>query len=92
MIVGRGATNQKGPEATLLAALQAFRYAGRKLPVNLVFVAEGEEEIGSPHFKQIVHQPEVMAALRKCCRRVHAHGHAVAGWHSVHQPGRERRG
>src|SRR5271156_2282748 len=66
VIVGRGATNQKGPEATLLAALQAFRYAGRKLPVNLVFVAEGEEEIGSPHFKQIVHQPEVMVALRKC--------------------------
>ncbi len=66
VIVGRGATNQKGPEATLLAALQAFRYAGQKLPVNLVFVAEGEEEIGSPHFKQIVHQPEVMAALKKC--------------------------
>src|SRR5271156_7112059 len=66
VLVGRGAVNQKGPEATLLAALQAFRYAGRKLPVNLVFVAEGEEEIGSPHFKQIVHQPEVMVALRKC--------------------------
>src|ERR1700723_3858492 len=32
VIVGRGATNQKGPEATLLAALQAFRYAGHKLP------------------------------------------------------------
>jgi acetylornithine deacetylase/succinyl-diaminopimelate desuccinylase-like protein len=66
VIVGRGATNQKGPEATLLAALNAFRYAGKKLPVNLVFVAEGEEEIGSPHFKQVVHQPEVLAALRKC--------------------------
>ena len=66
VIVGRGATNQKGPEATLLAALNAFRYAGRKLPVNLVFVAEGEEEIGSPHFKQVAHQPEVLAALRKC--------------------------
>ena len=66
VIVGRGATNQKGPEATLIAALNAFKYSGRKLPVNLVFVAEGEEEIGSPHFKQVVHQPEVMAALRKC--------------------------
>ena len=50
----------------MLAALQAFRYAGRKLPVNLVFVAEGEEEIGSPHFKQIVQQPEILAAFRKC--------------------------
>jgi len=66
VIIGRGATNQKGPEATLLAALNAFKYAGKKLPVNLVFVAEGEEEIGSPHFKQVVHQPEVLAALKKC--------------------------
>src|SRR6478672_5567103 len=66
VVVGRGAVNQKGPEATFLAALHAIRGAGRKLPVNLVFVAEGEEEIGSPHFKQIVQKPEVLAALRKC--------------------------
>lgn len=66
VLVGRGAVNQKGPEATLIAALHAFRAAGRKLPVNLVFVGEGEEEIGSPHFHQIVHKPEILAALRKC--------------------------
>src|ERR1700732_927714 len=66
IIVGRGAVNQKGPEATFLAALHAIRGAGKKLPVNFVFVAEGEEEIGSPHFPQIVHRPEVQAALRKC--------------------------
>jgi acetylornithine deacetylase/succinyl-diaminopimelate desuccinylase-like protein len=66
IVVGRGAVNQKGPEATFLAALHAFRATGRKLPINLVFVAEGEEEIGSPHFPQIVHRPEVLAALRKC--------------------------
>src|SRR5437660_25044 len=28
--------------------------------------AEGEEEIGSPHFPQIVRRPEVMEALRNC--------------------------
>jgi acetylornithine deacetylase/succinyl-diaminopimelate desuccinylase-like protein len=66
VIVGRGAVNQKGPEATFLAALHAIRGAGRKVPVNLVLVAEGEEEIGSPHFKQIVQVPEVRAALSKC--------------------------
>ncbi len=66
VVMGRGATNQKGPESAFLAALHAFKQAGRKPPVNLVFVAEGEEEIGSPHFKQIVHKPEVLAALRKC--------------------------
>ena len=63
-IVGRGAVNQKGPQAALLAALHAFRNAGEKPPVNLVLVAEGEEEIGSPHIGQLVHQPEVEAALR----------------------------
>jgi acetylornithine deacetylase/succinyl-diaminopimelate desuccinylase-like protein len=66
VLIGRGAVNQKGPEATWLAALHAFKAAGRKLPVNLVFVAEGEEEIGSPHFKQVVQKPDVLAALRKC--------------------------
>ena len=65
IVVGRGAVNQKGPEATFLAALHAIRGAGRKLPVNLVLVAEGEEEIGSPHFPQIVRRPEVIAALKK---------------------------
>src|SRR5467141_1735367 len=65
-LVGRGAVNQKGPEAAFLAALHAIRAAGRKLPVNFVFVAEGEEEIGSPHFPQVVHRSEVQSALKKC--------------------------
>src|SRR5712692_6090177 len=66
VLVGRGAVNQKGPEASFLAALHAIRGAGRKLPVNFVLVAEGEEEIGSPHFPQIVRRPEVVAALKRC--------------------------
>ena len=65
VLVGRGAVNQKGPEAAFLAALHAIRGAGRKPPVNFVLVAEGEEEIGSPHFPQIVRQPEVLAALKR---------------------------
>ena len=65
-MVGRGAVNQKGPQSALLAALHAIRGAGKKMPVNLVLVAEGEEEIGSPHIGQLVHRPEVEAALRKC--------------------------
>src|SRR6476661_3522168 len=66
VVMGRGAVNQKGPEAAFLAALHAYAGAGRKLPVNIVFVAEGEEEIGSPHFPQIVGKPEIRAALSKC--------------------------
>jgi acetylornithine deacetylase/succinyl-diaminopimelate desuccinylase-like protein len=66
VVIGRGAVNQKGPEATFLAALHAMRGAGKKMPVNFVFVAEGEEEIGSPHFPQVVRKPEIAAALKKC--------------------------
>src|SRR6185436_12661619 len=36
-----------------------------KMPVNIVLVAEGEEEIGSPHFRQVVNHPDVAAALKK---------------------------
>ena len=66
ILVGRGAVNSKGPQGAFLAAVHAIRGAGRKLPVNLVFVCESEEEIGSPHITQIVRRQEVLAALRKC--------------------------
>jgi acetylornithine deacetylase/succinyl-diaminopimelate desuccinylase-like protein len=64
-IVGRGAVNQKGPQGAFLAALHAIRRAKEKLPVNLVLVAEGEEEQGSPNFHQVVRRPEVVRALRR---------------------------
>jgi len=66
VVMGRGAVNQKGPEAAFLAALHAIKGAGQRLPVNLVLVAEGEEEIGSPHFPQVIAKPEVSAALKRC--------------------------
>ena len=65
VVMGRGAVNQKGPEAAFLAALHAIRGAGENLPINLVLVAEGEEEIGSPHIRQVTDHPEVQAALKK---------------------------
>ena len=65
VMVGRGAVNQKGPESAFLAALHAMKAANVKLPVNLVLVAEGEEEIGSVHFRQLVNTPKVHAALAK---------------------------
>jgi acetylornithine deacetylase/succinyl-diaminopimelate desuccinylase-like protein len=65
IMIGRGTINTKGPQMALLAALHAFKAAGRGLPVNLVLVCEGEEEIGSPNFREIVFKPDVEAALRK---------------------------
>jgi acetylornithine deacetylase/succinyl-diaminopimelate desuccinylase-like protein len=64
--MGRGAVNQKGPQNSFLSALIAFKATGKKLPVNLVLVSEGEEEIGSPHFGEITNNPEVFAQLKKC--------------------------
>ena len=66
VLMGRAASNQKGPQAAFLAALHAMRAAGAKLPVNLVLLAEGEEEIGSPNLPEVAHSPTVGAALSKC--------------------------
>lgn len=63
VMIGRGAINQKGPEATFLTAIRAFKATGTPLPVNIVLVAEGEEETGSEHFGQITGEPEVAEAL-----------------------------
>ncbi|MBV7266800.1 M20/M25/M40 family metallo-hydrolase [Erythrobacter ani] len=65
-IMGRGAVNQKGPEATFLAALHAMKRAGVTPPVNIALICEGEEEIGSPNFKQVATKPNVLSALKKC--------------------------
>src|SRR5438067_9960029 len=66
VIIGRGAVNQKGPEAAFLAALHAIRGAGKTMAVKVVMVVEGEQEIGSPHIPQLVRRPEVLDALKKC--------------------------
>jgi acetylornithine deacetylase/succinyl-diaminopimelate desuccinylase-like protein len=65
-IVGRGAVNQKGPETAFLAAVRAFKATGRKPPMNIVLVAEGEEEIASPNFHQVIANPDVRQTIGKC--------------------------
>jgi acetylornithine deacetylase/succinyl-diaminopimelate desuccinylase-like protein len=44
VIIGRGATNSKGPEMAVLNAITSMKAVMGKLPVNLIFVAEGDEE------------------------------------------------
>lgn len=65
-VVGRGAVNQKGPENNFLSAIHALRAAGKAPPVNIVLICEGEEEIGSPHFKQVATHPDVLPLLQRC--------------------------
>jgi acetylornithine deacetylase/succinyl-diaminopimelate desuccinylase-like protein len=53
-IVSRGIMNSKGPLAGTLSSLESIRRAYGELPVNVKFVVEGEEELGSLHFPQFV--------------------------------------
>ena len=49
---GRGSTDDKGPALTVM---YAARYAAKeKLPINIKFVWELEEEIGSPSFEEFL--------------------------------------
>jgi len=57
-LMARGATNQKGPERAFLNALEAIIKVTGNLPVNLMVLAEGEEELGSPNYPELVDQYE----------------------------------
>jgi acetylornithine deacetylase/succinyl-diaminopimelate desuccinylase-like protein len=54
VIMARGATNQKGPQRALLNALESIIAVDGTLPINIMIAAEGEEELGSPHYHQII--------------------------------------
>ncbi|MDQ3654815.1 MAG: M20/M25/M40 family metallo-hydrolase [Chloroflexota bacterium] len=48
-LMARGAKNSKGPLRAFLNAIESILAATGTLPVNLILVAEGEEELGSPN-------------------------------------------
>ena len=54
VLMARGATNQKGPQRALLNALESIIAVDGTLPVNIMVAAEGEEELGSPNYPQII--------------------------------------
>jgi acetylornithine deacetylase/succinyl-diaminopimelate desuccinylase-like protein len=51
---GRGASDDKGPVYIVLKTAQAFMAQEGRLPLNVKFLFEGEEEIGSPHLAEFV--------------------------------------
>ncbi|NLG68580.1 MAG: M20/M25/M40 family metallo-hydrolase [Firmicutes bacterium] len=63
-IIARGAVNTKGPLAAFFRAVAGYQAAAGRLPVNLIFAIEGEEEMGSRHFLPFVeaHAEELKAA------------------------------
>lgn len=50
-IFARGATDNKGQLLAHLLGVEKALAAHKDLPVNLIFLFEGEEEIGSPHLE-----------------------------------------
>jgi acetylornithine deacetylase/succinyl-diaminopimelate desuccinylase-like protein len=54
VIRGRGCTDDKGPVFVVLKVAQAFEREEGGPPLNIKFLLEGEEEIGSPHLADYV--------------------------------------
>ena len=62
-LYGRGVSDDKGPMLIPIAVAEAFFATAGCLPVNMKFMFEGEEEIGSRHLDAFVRQhKEVLAA------------------------------
>ena len=55
-IYGRGAADNKGPMVVHLSALREVLHTNPDLPLNLTYLVEGEEEIGSPSFRGFLEQ------------------------------------
>ena len=53
-IIARGAADDKGQLFMHLKAVEAIHQTGNRLPVNLKFVLEGEEEIASPSLPEFL--------------------------------------
>jgi len=54
LLFGRGSSDDKGQIAMHWQAIAAWLRTTGELPLNLKVIAEGEEEIGSPHFEEFV--------------------------------------
>ena len=60
-IYARGATDMKGQIILALKAIEAIQRSG-KLPVNVKFLVEGEEEIGSPNLGRFIESHKELLA------------------------------
>ena len=62
VMIGRGATNSKGPQMTQWNAFHSIYEETGSMPVNLIFIAEGDEERMSIGLRQFVREnPDLFA-------------------------------
>src|SRR6266849_3057983 len=73
---GRGCADTKGNFIMQLLAVQAWQGVEGRPPINLKFVVEGEEEVGSPHFGSFVHANQDI---------LHADGATIEGGDHLHE-------
>src|SRR5690625_3766851 len=55
-VYARGSSDDKGQSFTHVKAIQSYMKTGTELPVNVKFILEGEEEIGSPNLVPFIEQ------------------------------------
>ena len=65
-VYARGAADNKGDLIARISAAEAFLKVTGELPVNIIFLAEGEEEIGSPNLNAIIRENASMFNA-DCC-------------------------
>jgi acetylornithine deacetylase/succinyl-diaminopimelate desuccinylase-like protein len=66
-IVNRGADNTKGPLAAFLNSVDACVKEDGRPPVNLILIAEGEEELGSPNLPPYVKKDKKRLSKADAC-------------------------
>lgn len=59
-IYARGASDDKGQSFTHVKAIESFVKSGKPIPVNVKFILEGEEEIGSPNLVPFIEKHKEM--------------------------------
>src|SRR5690606_16707277 len=62
-----GAKGRKAPYIQFLNALEALKAVNGELPVNVIFLAEGEENQGSPHYRGFVERYKDRLAQAQAC-------------------------
>ncbi|HFD39248.1 MAG TPA: M20/M25/M40 family metallo-hydrolase, partial [Anaerolineae bacterium] len=65
-LYARGVADNKGNLVARLAAVEAWRAVRGELPLNILFVVEGEEEIGSPHLGRFAETHQDMLQADGC--------------------------
>ena len=66
-LVNRGADNTKGPLAAFVNSVEACNRSVGRTPVNLVLIAEGEEELGSPNLPLYVKKNKKRLSKADAC-------------------------